>query len=248
MKNPSYSPFELTKTELLFNDSDNTNPTKLYGYVESMPLSLSSEGDTFFVFNQSGETLIKTDEGEFTLKPEMYASIPNRVEVIGGNGIVIQSIKYNGFFHIGGKLERKGRLKYIDGCTDSLLIPPVMKGNPCFNLLYFPKGISQTQHTHPDKRVGMIVSGKGKCITPWGKIDLVPGQVFIIHEEGKKEQHGGIFAMTGTHSFETNNEEMRVVAFHPTSDFGPVDEEHPMINRTIVNGVSAKNLKDIRTV
>ena len=248
MKNPSYSPFELIKTGLLFNDSDNINPTKLFGYVESKSLALTSEGDTFFIFNHSGETVIKTDEGEFTLQPEMYASVPNKVEVIGGNGIVIQSIKYNGFFHIGGKLERKGRLKYIDGCTDSLLIPPVKKGDPCFNLLYFPKNISQTQHTHPDIRVGMIVSGKGKCITPWGKIDLIPGQVFVIHEEGKKIQHDGIYALSGTHSFETKDSEMRVVAFHPTSDYGPVDEEHPMINRTIVNGVSAKNIKDIRTV
>lgn len=248
MKNPSYSPFELSKTDLLFNDSDNINPTKLYGYVESKSLSLNSSGDTFFIFNHSGEALIKTNEGDFKLKPEMYASVPNQVEIIGGNGIVIQSIKYNGFFHIGGRLEHKGRLKYIDGCTDSLLIPPVMKGDPCFNLLYFPKSITQTQHTHPDKRVGMIVSGKGKCITPWGNIDLVPGQVFIIHEEGTKKQFNGVYALTGTHSFETFGEEMRVVAFHPTSDYGPVDEEHPMINRTIVDGVSAKNLKEIRTV
>lgn len=246
--NPSYSPFELTGTGLLFDDSINKFPTKLYGYVESKPLKLESEGDTYFVFNHRGEALIKTEEGEYTMKAESYASVPNKVEIIGGNGIVIQSIKYNAFFHLGGRLEHKGRLKYIDGCTDSLLIPPVKKGDACFNLLYFPKNINQTQHTHPDKRIGMIVSGKGKCITPWGNIDLVPGQVFIIHEEGVKKQFKGIYALTGTHSFETTDEEMRVVAFHPTSDFGPEDEEHPMINRTIVNGVSAKNIKEIRTV
>ena len=246
--NPSYSPFELQRTEMMFDDSENKYPTKLYGYVKNEPLKLESSGDTFFIFNQSGEATIETETGEYKLKAEMFASVPNKVKINGGNGIVIQSIKYSGVFHLGGKLEHKGRLKYIDGCTDSLLIPPVKKGDACFNLLYFPKNIQQTQHTHPDKRVGMIVSGKGRCITPWGNIDLVPGQVFIIHEEGKKIQHKGVYALTGTHSFETTDSELRVVAFHPTSDFGPEDEEHPMINRTIVNGVSAKNIKAIRTV
>jgi hypothetical protein len=246
--NPSYSPFELSKTGILFDDSNNEFPTKLFGYVESKPFKAVSNGDTFFVFNHSGEAVIKTKEGEFMMKAESYAAIPDEVEIVGGRGIVVQRIKYTGFFHLGGRLEHKGRLKYIDGCTDSLLIPPVKKGDACFNLLYFPKHIVQTQHTHPDKRIGMIVSGRGKCITPWGNIELSPGQVFIIKEEGIKVQYKGIFALTGTHSFETDDSEMRVVAFHPTSDFGPEDEEHPMINRTIVNGVSAKNIKSIRTV
>jgi hypothetical protein len=40
---------------------------------------------------------------------------------------------------------------------------------------------------------------------------------------------------------------MRVVAYHPDSDFGPQDEDHPMINRTIVDGVSASKIDAIRT-
>ena len=40
---------------------------------------------------------------------------------------------------------------------------------------------------------------------------------------------------------------MDVIAFHPDSDFGPTDIEHPMINRTIVNGVKASELENIRT-
>jgi len=28
------------------------------------------------------------------------------------------------FFHLGGPVEETGRLRYIDGCTDSLLIRP----------------------------------------------------------------------------------------------------------------------------
>jgi len=40
---------------------------------------------------------------------------------------------------------------------------------------------------------------------------------------------------------------MRVIAYHPDSDFGATHEDHPMINRTIVNGTSAAVLSDIRT-
>ena len=38
---------------------------------------------------------------------------------------------------------------------------------------------------------------------------------------------------------------MIVVAFHPDSDFGPTHEVHPMINRTIVEGVPASQLNSI---
>jgi hypothetical protein len=40
---------------------------------------------------------------------------------------------------------------------------------------------------------------------------------------------------------------MVVMAYHPDSDFGPEDENHPMINRTIVDGMSAAGLAAIRT-
>ena len=40
---------------------------------------------------------------------------------------------------------------------------------------------------------------------------------------------------------------MAVIAYHPDSDFGPTHEVHPMINRTIVDGVSARLIEKIRT-
>jgi len=40
---------------------------------------------------------------------------------------------------------------------------------------------------------------------------------------------------------------MRVIAYHPDSNFGATDIDHPMINRTMVNGVSASELDAIRT-
>ena len=40
-----------------------------------------------------------------------------------------------------GKVEPTGRLAYIDGCTDTLLISPPRKGDACLNHLHFPKNI-----------------------------------------------------------------------------------------------------------
>jgi len=36
------------------------------------------------------------------------------------------------------------------------------------------------------------------------------------------------------HSFFTFDESMDVLAWHPDSDFGPTDENHPMKNRTYI--------------
>jgi hypothetical protein len=50
-------------------------------------------------------------------------------------------------------------------------------------------------------------------------IDLVSGDVFVLPTD---ELHG----------FHTQDQHLRVVVYHPDSDFGPTDEAHPMINRT----------------
>ena len=36
------------------------------------------------------------------------------------------------------KIPSSGAYEYIDGCTDSLLVPPTFKGEDCLNALYFP--------------------------------------------------------------------------------------------------------------
>ena len=150
----------------------------------------------------------------------------------------------------GGPVEKKGRLKYIDGCTDSLLISPVKKGDPCLNHLHFPKQINQTLHTHPSHRIGIVANGAGECITPFGNTLLEKGMIFIIKEWNGKDYSTGLDGLiyeNGIHAFKTQDSSMDVIAFHPDSDFGPEDDNHPMINRTIVNGSSAKNMIDIRT-
>ena len=115
----------------------------------------------------------------------------------------------------------KGDLKYIDGCTDTLLVCPPRKGDPCFNALYFPPNVDQTFHTHPSQRLGAVVHGEGWACVDGKEIPLKEGDVWLIETNE-------------LHRFRTGNSPMVVVAYHPDSDFGPEDEDHPMINRTII--------------
>jgi hypothetical protein len=220
----------------------------------------------------------------------------------GGKGIVIEQLNRHVMNTLGGPVEATGRLKYIDGCTDSLLVPPVKYGDGCLNALFFPPGTTQTMHFHPSVRVGMVLEGSGSlpllppppssslpllppppssplplsssplllssppllsssppllssspllpaflylysfplppfenslllhfppsslilpgtAVTPSSSHPLQQGNIFIMHEHA-------------LHKFNTGDDKMIVVAFHPDSDFGPKDEDHPMLNRT----------------
>ena len=170
----------------------------------------------------------------------MYASIPCEFDVTGeGKGFVVERVNHQGMFMVGGPIERKGRLRYINGATDSLIISPPRKGDPCLNVLFFPPRTVQTPHTHPSPRVGLVVEGRGRCVTPYGTFDLSPEMIFMVRE--------GTNGPEGIHSFETDDSPLVVIVFHPDTDFGPEDENHPMINRTIVEGVSAASIKEIQT-
>jgi hypothetical protein len=124
-------------------------------------------------------------------------------------------------------------------------------GDPCFNHLHFPPNIDQTMHTHPSHRIGMVTSGKGTCKTPFGNLELRKGMIFIIKEwDGKSFSTGNdeLEYPNGLHAFRTYEDEvMNVVAFHPDSDFGATDLFHPMINKTIVDGISANKITEIQT-
>ena len=234
MIQPSFSPFNLV-TGLLADLKDDQWPTQLWG-INGGELRLP-DTDTHYIYCYSGYITFDWIARPLTIYAGMYASIPGKVELRGarGSGIVITRLGFRGMFSLGGPVEPWGRLRYIDGCTDSLLVPPVKMGDPCLNALFFPPGTDQTAHTHPSMRVGMVIRGKGECDTPQGIIPLFPGQVFIIHQDG-------------LHKFRTFDNSMTVIAYHPDTDFGPQDEDHPMINRTIVDGVSASLIDEIRTV
>lgn len=244
--NPSFKSFEW-KNGLLFDHSDSEYPTRLHALVGDGTFTFSA-GSTYFIYQLSGLSFINAD---VPLKSGQFACCTDADVYINGDGharaIIVERIGTHAMFNLGGPIEATGRLKYIDGCTDSLLIAPWKYGEACLNHLHFPQYINQTPHTHPSIRVGVVARGYGECITPFGNIPLTEGTVFAILPEGKTMVYEGKKVVAGTHSFRTFDSTMDVIAYHPDSDFGPKDEEHPMINRTIVGGVSAKELNEIRT-
>lgn len=246
--NPSFTAFDW-HTGTLYDYSANQFPTKLHA-LKGGDIFHFENGSTYFIFQHEGYSFIN---GQFPILKGYYASATGKENFIQGSddarAVIIERIGYNGVFSLGGAIEKTGRLKYIDGCTDSLLIPPVKFGDPCLNHLHFPPGIDQTMHTHPSMRVGLVTRGHGECVTPFGNIPLFPGQIFIIHEDTGIKAIGldGKEYLAGSHCFRTLDGTMDVIAYHPDSDFGPKDEEHPMINRTIVDGISAKHIDAIKT-
>lgn len=122
---------------------------------------------------------------------------------------------------LSGAVERTGRLPYIDGCSDTLLLAPPIMGDPCLNFLHVPPHVSQTEHTHPSVRVGYIIAGHGWCETPDGNREMSQGLIFILPPNGR-------------HSFHTGAEHLEILVYHPDSDFGPTPLNHPMINKTLL--------------
>jgi len=174
-------------------------------------------------FVERGPVVLRCESGTFSLKSGMYFSVCGPADLEGsGRGIVVARPDYRCLFSLGGPCENQGRLQYVDGCTDTLLLGPPKVGGPCLNLLYLPPHTQQRRHTHPSVRVGVIISGRGRCVGPGGSVPLAPGQIFVIppHTE---------------HSFFTDDDPLRVIAYHPDTDTGPSDHDHPMINRTIVS-------------
>lgn len=143
---------------------------------------------------------------------------------VTGNAITIEFVGLNFNKNIISKIlaGTPGDLSYIDGCSNSVIVPPPRNGDPCLNYLYFPPGIMQTRHTHPSIRLGYVLSGKGKAHLPNKDVDLNAGDVFLL------ERHA-------LHNFSTSsNESMSLVVFHPDSESGPTDEFNPMKSRTYI--------------
>ena len=226
---------------LITDCGDERFPVSVYGFdaCEGHRLSLEPVG-AVFGFVHTGRLVVSDPESKLPnrfVRAGEYFCTRNGARVMSDDGhtraVLIQRKGWRAYPHVGGPVEEKGRLKYIDGCSDSLLISPPVKGDACLNLLHFPEGIDQTQHTHPSIRVGMVHRGGGHCTTPHGRFRLEPGLLFVIPKDGE-------------HRFDTLGEtHMDVVAFHPDTDFGPDHEVHPMVNRTLVGGAKIDNSQGV---
>lgn len=155
---------------------------------------------------------------------EYFVTVSPSVVKTTGLTAIFNRLDWVGRSIYGGEINKViGDVKYIDGCTDSLLVAPLRLGDPCLNALYFPPNVSQTFHTHPSIRLGCVIEGSGvACIeNDEQQIPLQVGTVFGIEANQR-------------HRFVTKDERMVVIAYHPDSDWGPTDEAHPMINRTVL--------------
>lgn len=169
-----------------------------------------------------------------TLDAGGYFALPGPCHVTGdGHVMVIERFGYRAVPSL-GRIEQRGRLVYIDGCSDTILCSPARAGDPVLNHLHFPAGTRQSVHLHPTIRLGVVVRGRGvafgpgSAAAPWEE-PLEPGTAFLLSEHE-------------LHAFRTfAGEPMDVVAFHPDSDWGPTDATHPMINRTYVSATSEKH-------
>lgn len=189
--------------------------------------SASIEGKgTFWGFVQSGRAEAKAGGVRWNVETAQWFSLASegqlQLELVspGTRIFIVKNEAHHGLPMMGGPIEKTGRLQYIDGCTDTILYPPPLKGDPCLNHLHFPPGVDQTRHFHPSSRCGIVTSGLGLCVADTGTTELTPGQIFYLPKNLR-------------HKFVTGEKNvLNVVSFHPDSDWGPTHEVHPMINRT----------------
>lgn len=211
---------------LIFDDSNGPLPSRLLGYnTESSDqmVKYATSSSTTFGGVHEGEIFIYTHDKVWgPLTKGFYFSVTGEFFIRGtGKVVLFERIGFEGMFLVGGPIEETGRLKFIDGCTDTVVVYPPRLGDACMNILYFPKQARQSMHTHPSIRYGLVVSGEGRCITPEGELPLPEGYVFRLEVEAE-------------HCFHTDDTMMAIYSYHPDSDWGPTDEVHPMINRTTV--------------
>jgi Cupin domain len=200
------------------------------GVVETMAIRGVHRHDgsgTLFVVSASAATVTVGTQG-FRIPPLGYGVLPREGSVTAAQGLAIVHRGHVGLFMVGGPVENRGRLRYIDGCSDTVLVAPVTRGDPCLNLLHLPSHVVQTDHEHPSLRVGLVLRGTGQCVIEGQEpCELSTGTVFTLP--------------AGTiHRFETEQTELLIVAWHPDSDFGPTDDDHPMLNRTLAAGTDRR--------
>jgi quercetin dioxygenase-like cupin family protein len=214
--------FELVEVQegLLADLGSAAGNPRIYGW-RGGELRLTDDA-THFGMVLGGAADVTDDLGTLRLTAGMYFVIPGQCQVhpFRSQGLVITCPGYRGLRQFGGPPEPAGRLRYIDGCSDTLLVCPPRRGEPCLNSLHVPPRTRQSAHTHPSDRIGVILRGRGECHTPRGVYPLTPGMGWRIP--------AGVL-----HAFVTHTDSLDILAWHPDSDFGPTDEDHPMLNRTV---------------
>jgi quercetin dioxygenase-like cupin family protein len=221
----------------LFHDDNSKSNSIIYGF-ENISLdhidhkqAIIADAGACFGFVVTGKVYLQDRQVNWSVNAGQWFSLPNGflLNLTAQSRVVVsQCLGYQGIYAMGGPIEAQGRLRYIDGCSDTLLCAPPLLGDPCLNHLHFPAGISQTAHTHPSLRAGIIAKGHGECEANQQQIRLAAGDLFCIPKNTE-------------HRFITGISTMDVIAYHPDSDWGPTHDDHPMVNRTWVKGHKIDN-------
>lgn len=185
------------------------------------------------------ETQLNVDGHNFNLFPNSFLSLPLTTDFK-----ITTSNRFFGVFRLGfqgqnviGEVENKGRLSYIDGCSDTMLVYPPRKGDPSLNSLHFPPFINQTFHTHPSIRIGCVVDGEGEAVNQiCTQTPHYQAGIYEMKTIKKIMKVGTVFVLEEKelHRFTTEEKGMKIVAFHPDGDWGPTDHDHTMLNRTYI--------------
>jgi hypothetical protein len=68
----------------------------------------------------------------------------------------------------------------------------------------------------------VVANGSGFACFADREMPLTAGTLFCIEERE-------------LHRFRTEDQRLDVIAFHPDGDWGPTDQDHPMLNRTYLS-------------
>lgn len=246
----------------LFEDDHEDFRIRVYGFDTTEVSGLFSRNidippiGSVFGFVQLGSIAVKTSDGaprrQVNAGEFFVCDDGARISMMSqARFIAIQQVGYLGIGLIGGPIEKGGRLRYIDGCSDTMVIGPLLKGGPCLNHLHVPPGIDQTFHTHPSIRVGCVAYGSGQVRTPataWpvdesGAFDLTAEDGSPVELTTTELTPGMVWIIPryGIHGFRTRDEALGVMPYHPDTEQGPDHEHHPMKSRTLVDGVEVDN-------
>jgi quercetin dioxygenase-like cupin family protein len=196
-------------------------------------------GSSHLGYVLTGDILLTRATGEsYALQAGQYFCLPEAGRISGADsrGLIISCDRFQGCFQIGGAAHPIGRLHHLHGGNLNLLLPPIYVEDPCLLALHFPAQIGQDMHYHESDRIVTLLAGNGGyCDTPsQGRTYLQPGQTYRIPAKV-------------AHRLVSEEEDLHLLIFHPNSSIGFSDRNHPMLRRTMVEGVSAMHLPAIQT-
>lgn len=207
----------------LLDASATMYPSRMTALIGESELGHSTSSHYGYVV--AGKARVVTRTLEATLGAGSFFALPGPV-LVNADALVVVVERF-GYrcLPVLGSIEEQGRLAYIDGCSDTVLVAPARLGDPVLNYLHFPPGVRQSVHCHPSIRLGVVARGEGFAFGPspageW-RLPLRPGAMFLLPAH---ELHAFSTAETAS--------SLDIIAFHPDSDWGPTDGAHPMLNRT----------------